>query len=490
MAGGDVYTRKRTRLELPMPVNPTVDAHPYNEGAFMTKVCREKINATNCDMQRASFFDRNSADNLDVDEMSGLGSNTKFGVDCTVLELREILLDLSKIGIKSVPYKDVDIKWNILYSNSVIIYVYYYLLSNLEEYSGSLLRGLTKWDDLFMANLKLLKMLDLSIIVSGAVGWRLEYIHKLIGFVKALYDFENYAKSHTRTAKYLAKDGEIGSLNEIFDALGPSNTKVSKLLAQKPPILRHQVKRYQVPLTVLEFSNIVNLPQEDQYPFIIENAITHWGAFNGPTRWSNMEYLRETVGSYRVVPVEIGPTYLDSTWSQKLVYFGDFLDNVLMSDNSSRPIVYLAQHNLFSQVPKLKNDFLIPDYCYVNNNRSSDYNNDEVKFNVWIGPENTVSPLHYDKYFNIYSQVVGEKYVKLVHPKYSTEVYPHPCDSLLENSSMVMTALLLASGYCTIVDAEHPDYIKFPLFEHIEYLECVVRPGDLLFIPLVLCNPI
>lgn len=33
------------------------------------------------------------------------------------------------------------------------------------------------------------------------------------------------------------------------------------------------------------------------------------------------------------------------------------------------------------------------------------------------------------------------------------------------------------------VDVEHPDLEKYPLFAEAEYFECIVKPGEMLYIP-------
>ncbi|PVU94718.1 hypothetical protein BB561_002319 [Smittium simulii] len=217
----------------------------------------------------------------------------------------------------------------------------------------------------------------------------------------------------------------------------------------------------------------------DCQPFIIENAISFWPAFSEPSSWKNPTYLISAVGKHRLVPVEVGSKYTDPNWTQKLVPFGQYIDSIQSGDEST----YLAQYNLFKHSSSLQSDFIIPDYCFVDAAclDSQKYLNPQIdtvkqccgnttlSTNIWLGPANSVSPLHYDDFHNLFAQVVGYKYVKLISNKYSDKVYPYPGSCMLSNTSMV--------------DAEYPNFIQFPDFKHIEFVDCIVGPGDLLYIP-------
>jgi lysine-specific demethylase 8 len=88
---------------------------------------------------------------------------------------------------------------------------------------------------------------------------------------------------------------------------------------------------------------------------------------------------------------------------------------------------------------------------------------------AWFGPGGTISPLHTDPRDNLFGQVLGSKYIRLYSPKETSRLYPHD-ESMLANSSQV--------------EAENPDLSKFPLFADATYVDCVVGPGDMLFIPV------
>ncbi|RKO92611.1 hypothetical protein BDK51DRAFT_31422, partial [Blyttiomyces helicus] len=122
-------------------------------------------------------------------------------------------------------------------------------------------------------------------------------------------------------------------------------------------------------------------------------------------------------------------------------------------------------------IPRLMEDIVVPDYCFMRGAADVEDGSDDeadVITNAWFGPRGTVSPLHTDPHHNLFAQVVGEKYVRLYPPSETQKVYPHEEAVLLGNTSQV--------------DVESPDLAEFPLFATATYLECVVEPGDLLFI--------
>lgn len=193
-------------------------------------------------------------------------------------------------------------------------------------------------------------------------------------------------------------------------------------------------------------------------PVIIENAMTGWPAL-GCRKWT-MNYIKEMAG-YRTVPIEVGSKYTDDSWTQKLMTVQNFIETHIEGKAGQVDVGYLAQHQLFNQIPELKNDIIIPDYCYIGDS-------DEVDINAWFGPKGTVSPLHFDPKHNFLSQVLGEKYVRLYAESETKKLYPH-LSTILKNTSQV--------------DLENCDTVQFPLFQSAEYTECVLHSGEMLYIP-------
>ncbi|XP_046894954.1 lysine-specific demethylase 8 [Hypomesus transpacificus] len=198
-----------------------------------------------------------------------------------------------------------------------------------------------------------------------------------------------------------------------------------------------------------------------QAPVILEGTIDHWPAFKDQP-WS-IEYL-QTVAGCRTVPVEVGSRYTDEEWSQKLLTVNQFIEQYILVKDDGKGLGYLAQHQLFEQVPELKKDIRIPDYCSL-----GEGDEDDITINAWFGPGGTVSPLHQDPQQNFLAQVVGRKYIRLYSPEHTDKLYPHE-SPLLHNTSQV--------------DVENPDMRQFPEFSKTPYLECILQPGDVLFIPV------
>jgi lysine-specific demethylase 8 len=139
----------------------------------------------------------------------------------------------------------------------------------------------------------------------------------------------------------------------------------------------------------------------------------------------------------------------------------DFITNHIENPNQEET-GYLAQTQLFEQIPDLKKDIIIPDYCNL-----GDF--DEPIVNAWFGPKGTVSSLHHDRYHNLLSQVVGEKYIRIYHPNQSNLLYPNSSNKLLFNTSQV--------------DVESPNLEEFPSFSKASYVECILKENEMLYIP-------
>ncbi|KAK2641316.1 hypothetical protein Ddye_023079 [Dipteronia dyeriana] len=192
-------------------------------------------------------------------------------------------------------------------------------------------------------------------------------------------------------------------------------------------------------------------------PVIITGCMGHWPA---RTRWNDIDYLKKVAGD-RTVPVEVGKNYLCQEWKQELITFSQFLERIQSSGNSSSVPTYLAQHPLFDQINELQKDICIPDYCFAGGGELQ-------SLNAWFGPARTVTPLHHDPHHNILAQVVGKKYIRLYPASLAEELHPYT-ETMLSNSSQV--------------DLDHIDETKFPNVPELDFLDCILDEGEMLYIP-------
>ncbi|XP_057336029.1 bifunctional peptidase and arginyl-hydroxylase JMJD5 [Microplitis mediator] len=215
------------------------------------------------------------------------------------------------------------------------------------------------------------------------------------------------------------------------------------------------LKRYKTPSMETFYREIF----KSKVPAVLEDCIGHWKAL---TLWKDQNYLIK-IGGMRTVPIEIGSSYTEDDWSQQLLTLAEFIKGHVAKKNDT--VGYLAQHQLFEQIPELKNDFTIPDYC---NFTDDDKEDSAIDINAWFGPKGTVSPLHYDPRDNLLCQVFGYKQVILYHPDDSKYLYTYD------------TRLLCNTAQA---DPINPDYNKFPEFKKALGFMCHLKPGEILYIP-------
>lgn len=256
-------------------------------------------------------------------------------------------------------------------------------------------------------------------------------------------------------------------------------------------------------------------------PLIVSGALEDWPAIADPGRkWSDPSYLLQiTIGGRRLVPVELGRSYTDQDWGQKIMTFAEYVHKFLLEPHPTE-IGYLAQHDLIDQIPALDRDTITPDYCYTSPPSATvsgvvpQPQLDEPLRNAWLGPAGTISPLHTDPYHNILCQVVGHKYIRLYAPSETSKLYPRGVDEAgvsMENTSHVDVSLArkfydndfgadngeggvaidgstsettLGDKRDALASSRAEMEVQYPLFKDAEYIEGVLGPGECLYIPL------
>ncbi|KAK8188264.1 uncharacterized protein BKA78DRAFT_226636, partial [Phyllosticta capitalensis] len=357
------------------------------------------------------------------------------------------VLRLTHAKIHAFPYKDVPACWLRAWAEGCL----WRCVELLEEAHGEESK-VERWLD------EVVRVLDMGLIIGGGVGRE-----------------EVFEWAFAGLEELLATDGDEDG--EMTQASSPPKTSTWKCPSSfpaptiPPPPLRNPIPRvdaqtfgfdaFQAHLDQAKTTNpkhdknentnnddeILDLPS----PLIITNALTHWPALADPhRRWSDPRYLlRRTLGGRRLVPVEVGRSYTDEGWGQRIMSVREFMRRFMFETPGSQqppPATgYLAQHDLLSQIPALRADIGVPDYCHTNppskpppppststSSPTATTTNtqpppspppDFPLINAWFGPASTISPLHTDPYHNILCQVVGAKYVRLYAPALSPAMH-------------------------------------------------------------------
>jgi lysine-specific demethylase 8 len=199
-----------------------------------------------------------------------------------------------------------------------------------------------------------------------------------------------------------------------------------------------------------------------QRPVIISGAMEGW-----PARelWTN-DYLTEKVGARTVQPFKShAGTWIhdpkerigDTSSPIKLAEYIDLLAAGAISDGQ----LYVAQFPIRTALPELWPDVRFP--LFVDENK-------HFAVNLWFGPGNNVTRLHYDTANNFLTQIRGRKQVILCPPREITRLYPFPFSYFGNNISQVNVA--------------SPDLTQFPAWAHADRALLELGPGDMLFIPV------
>lgn len=367
------------------------------------------------------------------------------------------LFDLADQEIHVFPFKDVPKCWFRLYTDTSIVRA----ALMMSKYDSSLeyLRNEQLSSPENATFDEIVRILDMALIMSGGIG-REEMIQSMLSHVEELIEA---AAKYVRRRRPLAPDEAFPADN---DELSVINSSV--------PRLNMPLRRLHRP-TTWSFQKHMN---DVRNPVVLTGTMKHWPALK--TWRSKKHWLKQTLGGRRLVPIEVGRSYTDDDWGQKIVPFRHFLDEYVCHESVSadeqsveqstangdeKQTGYLAQHDLLQQIPALRMEIATPDYCFLDPppaepgtpvalsklqnphstaktshpstipataaslSRSTEPSDDEdtlslVQTNIWFGPAWTISPLHHDPYHNILCQVVGKKYVRLYSPHYSHSLHP------------------------------------------------------------------
>jgi hypothetical protein len=450
----------------------------------------------------------------------------------------ELCLKLAYQKLHDVPYKEVKTCWRRLYADASLWKVLELVEGRPEEVDGHTSEDSEadpegRLEDVGWVD-EVVRLLDMTLILSGAPN-REELVELWFAALKDALTVPGRERNVIASG-LPAKRRKLSTSQQAIciPACFPIN------IPEPAPNLRYSIPRTKQ-ISHSAFQKRLS-DFETHTPLIIEDAIQHWPAHD-ERPWNNPWYLLgQTLGGRRLIPVEIGKSYTDEGWGQRIMTFRDFMEIYMLDGHSQddhiddadeprnhegngtdpnaegasqwsggkkeRPTGYLAQHDLFAQIPSLRADISIPDYCYCDPAPSPHLTHikpvaklEEPLLNAWFGPAGTISPLHTDPYHNILAQVVGYKYVRLYAPSETTRLHPRSFDENgvdMSNTSQVdlVEAMAVYPEMSTSKSQDTADggdasfqrrtdfEEQFPGFKDAKYIEAILAPGECLYLPV------
>lgn len=246
-----------------------------------------------------------------------------------------------------------------------------------------------------------------------------------------------YLRGVTRLANRIAKRDWVLGIQATLDRMGGAGIERKARLSGEDFFRQHYVTNRPVIITGML----------DEFP-----ALTRW----------NLDYFADKFGE-RMVEVQFGrdadPQYeLNSIAHKREIPFGEYVGLIRASGSSND--FYMTANNDNRNRESLKELWddvgALPEYLQDDPERRGFF---------WFGPAGTITPLHHDLTNNFMAQIVGRKRVRLIAPCELAHVYNH--------------------RHCfTEVDARAPDLARFPAMAGVPIHECVLEPGEILFLPV------
>ncbi|GMH58193.1 hypothetical protein TL16_g02554 [Triparma laevis f. inornata] len=225
------------------------------------------------------------------------------------------------------------------------------------------------------------------------------------------------------------------------------------------------------------FASLATQEIENDTPTLMKNYADN---YPGCKKLRDLTYLIIDYG-HRTLPIELGSLNTSKRLNESLMSVVDFVDTYLSKSTKfgvwsyeeararEGEVAYCAQHGVFEQIKGLRD--LVEDWPTAILGGKEE--KPGARVNAWIGTGGTRTPLHFDSYDNIFVQVVGVKYVRIYRKTVDVErIYLKKGEGAGKQGNM------------SKVDVEDVDEIKFPGFKDLEYEECLMFPGDALYIPV------
>lgn len=187
-------------------------------------------------------------------------------------------------------------------------------------------------------------------------------------------------------------------------------------------------------------------------PVIFTDFIDSWPAKNKWTiEFFKREYGHLMVPVYSAKSANPGKKYMAP---DRHIPFREYLEILENGPTELRMFLY----NIFRHVPELCNDYRKPTIM--------DGFIDSFPF-MFFGGQNSSVGLHYDIDLShvFLNQFHGRKRVVLFEPKQSRNIYKHPYT------------------VASFIDINNPDYNEYPALKKAQGYECILHPGETLFMP-------
>jgi lysine-specific demethylase 8 len=438
-----------------------------------------------------------------------------------LLRRLEDILWISHSRFYVTVYKDVPLWVLQLYTDASTLKFCFFLVSS--ALANSCLHGThseeAKLDDELS---DMVKIMDHAVILSGApgqtrgrawIGRALSLLEECVAQVTTTGDKDD--RTHHDGSAAPPKRAKANALSSPWDACPPFSTHEPFTPPVKNAITRCGCT------SVVPFQNYLGKSAKGgkgSQPLAIPGLIDDWPA-RTTNPWCKPAYLlSRTFGGRRLVPIELGRSYVDDDWGQQLLPFRDFLSEYVDPSSSAptsasspkkKDMGYLAQHDLLAQIPSLRADVRIPDLCYTVPapspfNRAEVEELDEPKLNAWFGPPGTITPLHTDPYHNLLVQVVGRKYVRLYGPWEGERLRPMSEKNGISMDNTSCWDVGVEEGWddypSTDTAFKGDEYVGAHTqeehvgqeneegdavrFKDIPFVDCILEPGDTLYIPV------
>lgn len=182
-----------------------------------------------------------------------------------------------------------------------------------------------------------------------------------------------------------------------------------------------------------------------------------------PTKTWSDDYLLATLGDQMVSVAYDQKGIFDYNSGTVTVTQMTFREALEIINSCQDGRYYIQQQSLAQHFHGLVNDFSAPALVGRTNMVRAT--------NLWISAKGCCTPLHFDGSNNLLMQVRGTKHVRLYPPSATRLLYP---------------AVGAKLSHCSRVNVFDVDHVQFPLFRYAraEMLECVLGPGEMLYIPV------